>query len=157
MVATVTPCRVLVCSLLSEEMGQIMIDALRVSAIVRDCLFKNEELTSEGWAPTDAVTVKGIMKHLGFHPGRLESYREEVVGFINELNPAFLEDTGGGWTFLNLPMDKNDVQWGEQIHADELLILAMGLKLADFLMSRDLWVGLPGGMPYVVFRKTPKE
>lgn len=134
-----------------------MIDPQIISTIMKDCLFKNEELPSDGSVPPNAKTVKGIVRTFGFHPERLENHRQEVLAIIEEIPQAFLEDSGGGWTFMNLPMDKNENQWGEQTNAEDLLVLAIGLGLADYLLPRDMWSSLPGSMPYVVFRKTPRS
>lgn len=99
-----------------------------------------------------AVLVEGIVTKVGFDPARLEANREKVVEILNEMPEQFHEHMGGGWTFLNLAQDKNGVLWGQHQNMEQLVLMAMGLKLADYLMPRELWSALPGGMPYVVFK-----
>lgn len=83
----------------------------------------------------------------------VEDNREKIVEWINELHPNFLNTGGGGWSSLNLCMDKNEEQWtGLQMVTFQLFALASVIGLADFLLPRDMWSVLPGGMPYVVFR-----
>lgn len=98
--------------------------AKRVEEILFDCLFTEEEMEVlqtkfkkelkvpedtvivEGVLASDAVIVEGVLGPFGFHPGRLESHRSEVVEMIKELPTEFLsieDGGGGGWSFLNLP------------------------------------------------------
>ena len=122
----------------------------KVQAIVLDSLYNPEEVP-DGKAPDDAVIVDGVMGKMGFHPQRLESHRHEVEEILREMPANFHKDSGGGWSFLNLCMDKNGNQWAEHMNMNELCVLAIGLKLGKWLLPRDLWSALPGGMPYVVF------
>ena len=34
---------------------------------------------------------------------------------------------------------------------EDLVVLALGLKLGDYLLPREVWSSFPGRMPYVVF------
>lgn len=116
-----------------------------VTAVMKDCLFKDDE-SRDG-----AILVPGIVRDFGLHPTRLESHREDILSMLQELDPAFYASVGGGWSFLNLPMRKDGSQWGEQANAEELYILAAGLKLAKFCLPREMWSALPGGVPYIMF------
>lgn len=124
--------------------------AEKVDAILRHCLYKSEEI-SDGKVPADAVEAKGILHNFYFHPQRLESHREDVAKILVEMPSAFHRTSGGGWSFLQLCMDKNDNQWGEHSNMEQLVCLAIGLGMGKYCMPRDLWPALPGGMPYVVF------
>jgi len=70
---------------------------------------------------------------------------------LNDLPDNFKNDFGGGWSFLNMCEDKNGVQWTD-FHAtvDELVCLGLSIDKMSYLMSRDMWNVLPGGMPYLV-------
>ena len=125
--------------------------AERVTKIVKDSLYKPEEITDKEKPPEGAIVVDGIMRKWGFHPERLLSHKEEVREILNEMPETFHMKGGGGWSFLNLCMDKNNNQWGEHANMDELCVLAIGLKMGKWLMPRDVWEVLPGGMPYVGF------
>ncbi len=124
--------------------------AEKTTSIIKDCLFKPEEIV-DGKPPEKFVLVEAIMQKWSFHPERLECHRQEVIDLLKLMNPAFLKSGGGGWSFLNMCMDKDDRQWGEHRNMEELIVLAIGLKLGSFQFPRDMWDALPGGMPYVVF------
>ena len=125
-----------------------MIDPKEIHDMILDCLFKEGE-------PTDKfVAASGVVGNFGFHPDRLASYKPKLAEMIGDLHPAFLKEVGGGWTFLNLCMDKNEHTWTDsQRVADEFLCLCVGNNLAQILIPRDMWSMLPGVVPYVVFSK----
>lgn len=125
-------------------------DASRLDAIFKDCLFKEDEL-HDGNPGGDFVKVEGIVRNFGFHPTRLQSHRDEIIAMFDDLHPNFT--VGGGWTFLNLCADKEGVQWGEHRNCEQLVALAIGLKRGAYCLPRDMWDVLPGGVPYVRFSK----
>lgn len=127
-----------------------------------DCLYTERELVAMPQTPPpEAVIVKGITKHIGFQPTRLEEKREAVKQWILGLHPNFLstkDGGGGGWTFLNMCNDKNDVQWTDFHQVmEELTLMAMGLEMAEFQLPREVWSSLPGGVPYIAFYPNGKE
>lgn len=127
-----------------------MISAEKIHNILMNCLFKDEEIV-DGKPPEDAVIVKGIIHDMGFHKGRLESHRQEIKDFLAELPISFQPPSiggGGGMSFLNMCVDKNDEQWGEHRDMEALCLLAIGLDLGVFPMPREVWPVLPGSMPY---------
>lgn len=124
------------------------LESARVTVILKDCLFREEELGAPGVPPEGAVIAKGLRMSLGFHPERLESYREEVRTMLAQLPSGFHEGKGGGWSFLNAAERADGVQWGEHPNVEELL--GLGLRLVRFTFPRDMWSYLPGGMPYFV-------
>jgi hypothetical protein len=129
-----------------------ILTAKAVSELFYDCLFTKEE--AENVTPaTEIIRVEGITDQFGFHPGRLESHRDEVRALLAELPDNFQEDKGGGWSFLQACMTKDGDQWGEHIHIQELLTMAIGLNLAKWQFPRSMWKVLPGCMPYVVVLK----
>lgn len=125
-----------------------LIDSERVGDILMDCLFREGE-------PIDgAILVEGVINPFGLHPGRLESHRAEVTEMLQNLplpfRPTSVAGGGGGWSFLNACQDANDEQWtGLHRIMDALFVLGIGLKLATWLLPRDMWSALPGGVPYV--------
>lgn len=120
------------------------------------CLVKREE-APDGQPSEDAVLLEGISLNVELHKARLEEQREKVLGWIDDIPEGFLREKGGGWTFLNLTMTKQGDQWCEQPTAQALMLMAMGLGYAQYQLPRDIWRALPGGVPYVVFSKTPFE
>ena len=116
----------------------------KVRKIFIDSLFRENEDTK------NYVEAEGLLTKIGFHPERLESHRDEVIELLEMLPDTFRKDGGGGWSFIKMPFTKDGEQWGEHKNADELLMLAVGLGLMQYLTTRDLWPYLPGGMPYVI-------
>ena len=118
--------------------------ANRVDTAFRDCLF------ADGEDRTDFVKAEGVVHTFGFHPGRLKAHESEVREMLEELPEQFMADGRGGWSFLNAPMDKNGDQWGEQVSAEQLLCMGIGLGLVRCQLPREMWSALPGGVPYYV-------
>lgn len=145
-----------------------MIDAQRVEEIMKDSLYREEELPPNIRAqeelldlpavpPTDAIVVKGLVSNYGFHPERLKSHQAEIKAMIEDLPKEFLRETGGGYTFLNLCTEKDGRMWGQHRDCENLLCLAMGLKMAGYCAPREMWQILPGGVPYIWFSLEPVE
>ncbi len=125
-----------------------MIDTVELREVFTDCLFR------EGEAHDDAVIVEGLVDTFGLHPERLESKREQVAGWLDQLPLQFKASDGGGWSTLNAVMLEDGTQWGEQRNMQELVVLAIGLELGSFPLPRDMWSVLPGGMPYFIIKDT---
>ena len=125
--------------------------AERVDTIFKDSLFLDIELKDSNTPPANAILVEGIINKFGFHPERLESHKDEITDLINLMPDNFQKSKGGGWSFLNLCMDKDNNQWGEHINMEQLVALAIATNQGKFAMPREMWNILPGGMPYVVF------
>ena len=138
---------------MSTHIEELIIDPEQVGMAFRECLYKPEELEDleTGKAPAGTVIVEGILGPFGFHPERLESQRSKVVEWLKALPHEFRKSGGGGWSFLNACNQANGVQWtGFHQRMNELFSLAIGLKLAEFQLPREMWSALPGGMPYIV-------
>jgi len=116
-----------------------MIDAERVTYIFTSSL------------SPDGKRVEGITMDFGLKID--ERYREEVKGMLRQLNDNFFDDTGGGWSFLQMCVTKDGQQWGEHRNMQELCCLAIALDLGKWLMPREFWRMMPGGMPYIVFTR----
>jgi hypothetical protein len=139
-----------------------------VDAIIKAVLLTDDEAKAIGMdlpvvdleATRKVLTDNGFdlietaFQRLAVSRERLESKRAEITAMIGDLSEEFLLGAGGGMSMLNLPMTKNDEQWGEQWQADLFFGLAKGLGLADFcLKDRQAWAMMPGGMPYVWFKQ----
>jgi len=135
-------------------------DASQVNEKFRSALYNDAEMAAlePGKTPEDAVIVEGVNTVFGFHPERLKALREVALGWMEKLRHEFFSGTeggSGGDSFLNLPFDKNENQWGEHVNAQELACLLIGLGLAEWVFPRDIWHVLPGGMPLIVFHTKP--
>lgn len=117
-----------------------------IQAILLDCLYKTEEVGDATTPPEGSVFVEGITLKMAFHPGRLESHREEVRALIAELPDNWKE----GRSFLEMCYDRHERQWtGAHRSMEELTLLGVGLKLMSFCAPREFWPMLPAGLPYI--------
>lgn len=126
--------------------------ASNIQAVLKDCLFKDDELPEN---PTEDnlpehVKAQGVMNQFAFHPARLESHREDVKSMLEQLADDFMHDKGGGMSLMQMPFTRDGVQYGEQRDADLLFVLGAGMGYCSFVLPREMWRALPGGMPYIV-------
>jgi hypothetical protein len=110
-----------------------------------ECLFQ------EGESTENYVLAEGCITKVGFHPERLKSKESDIYEMLNQLPDEFKKSVGGGMSFLNMCNDKYGNQWSD-LHQtmDELVTMGIASEKASFLMPREVWSVLPGGMPYVV-------
>jgi hypothetical protein len=143
-----------------------------VEAVLTDCLLTDEETREYGLVSTETrdlvddihavvdllvadgvlVKVQGILNNFVFNRERLEGHRQDVRDMLDALPDAFRQSMGGGWSFLNLCMDREDRQWtGLHRTQDFLCVLAIGLGLGVYAGPRQMWSAFPGGMPYFIY------
>lgn len=122
--------------------------AENVEKVFMDCLFKPDELDSEGKLSSDPITAEGVMARYAFQKDRLESHRYEIISALGQLPPPFKESDGGGWSFLDACMDSDEGQWGEHIHIEHLMVLGLAIGKVRMTAPCMVWNSLPGGMPY---------
>ena len=118
--------------------------AQNVHDIFMLCLFKDGENTD------NHIIGEGVMMKVGFHPERLKAAEPQIAEMLNDLPDSFKATGGGGMSFLNMCVDKNDNQWGEHENIDQLICLGIATGKLQYLMPRDKWSLLPGSMPYLV-------
>lgn len=127
-----------------------------VMDIFMDCLFKEQPAIGTKYIPS-----RGISVNVGFDPEKIESHKDEIINLLKFLPTEFFETDqeqiithkkceGGGWSLLKAPFTKYDTQWGEQIDADRLFMLGMAIGKVKYLMPREFWSALPGGVPYYI-------
>lgn len=132
-----------------------MLDATRLHEIIKDCLFRPEEIEDE--KPKEGIqyyNVEGITLKMGLVKSRVESYRKEIVEMLKDLPDNFKVDIGGGWSFLNMCMTKDGRQWGEHRNCEELYIIGNCLGIVEFCLPREYWPFMPGNMPYILINIT---
>lgn len=120
------------------------LNAERVREIFVDCLFR------EGEDNSNHVEVEGITRTDWFHPDRLEGHKVEIEAMLNELPSEFKRSGGGGWSFLKACFDKHGNHWAEHRSMEKLFQLGIAIGAAEYLMQKDVWGALPGGMPYYI-------
>lgn len=127
-----------------------------VERVFKDCLYTPEEVERIGEEGIEKTCVRamGITCEVGFHPFRLGIHEPEIQRFVEEMQPEFFEDSGGGWTFLNLAIDRHGRQWTD-LHQrmEQLVQLAIATGLGSYCLPRELWSAMPGAVPYVVFTR----
>lgn len=124
--------------------------AANVEAIIVDCLYKDSELDRDGKPKIEPVVVECIINSYAFHPGRLQEHKREVASMLLQLPKEFFLAGGGGWSFLQMCVRADGVQWTGLHRTQEMLCaLAIGLGFASWLVPRNMWEALPGGMPYI--------
>ena len=120
--------------------------AVLVHEIFLDCLYK------DGEPHDDAIVVDGIVSRFGLNPDRLAKHAPKVRDVLLEMPMQFhpTADGGGdGWSFLQLCVDKNGEQWAEHPTMEQLICLGIALKMVRYLLPREVWEALPGGVPYI--------
>jgi len=127
----------------------MQLTAENVHAILMNCLFNDEEVKD---GTPEHLIGEGVMRKVGFHPGRLQSHKAEIEEMADQLPDEFKKTGGGGSSFLNACVTATGEQWGEHENVDELLCLGIAAEKIEYLMPRDQWHILPGGMPYFVVK-----
>lgn len=95
--------------------------------------------------------VDGIVHSVYFNKEVLELKRDDIKRLLTELPTEFTSQGGGGWSFLNACNDKNGNQWtGDHFTMEKLFLLGLGTEQVKYLMPKELWSVLPGGMPYYI-------
>lgn len=120
------------------------LSAENVNSVFMNCLFKEGDDTSV------YKVVEGVVIKAGFHPERLKEAEESIFDMLNDLPDEFKKGGGGGMSFLNMCNDKHGNQWAEHQTMDKLVCLGIAVGKMSFLMPREMWKVLPGGMPYVL-------
>ena len=123
-----------------------MINTARVEEILLDTFVKDSDHVDCGRLPYDKVViVKGIINSFVLHKERLESYRGEIQLMVDCLVPELKY----GISFMNMCMDKDNSQWGEHVNSEQLLCLAKGLDIVEYVLPEEMWQFLPGSMPII--------
>lgn len=120
-----------------------LIDPDLVDAAFRDCL---SDLDT-------GFDVEGLVHAAWFTHEALERHREDIEAWLMALPPQFRQsDPAKGWSFLQACVDSEGRQWGEHVNVEQLLMLGLGLGLVQFIVPREMWAQLPGGVPYFSIR-----
>lgn len=127
------------------------LSAVNVENVFTACLAENPNAHN-------AVTVEGIMHTASFDRAKLADSHGRIAGMLDQLPSEFKAHDrggGGGWSFLNACMDRDNNQWtGLHLTMEKLFLLGFATDQAQWCLPREMWDALPGSMPYVVV--TPK-
>ncbi len=120
--------------------------AENVNNIFTQCLAEDGE-------GENVVLIGGVVNNFALDKFWVNENKEDIKSMLLQLDDNFMNDGGGGWTFLNMPMRADGVQWGEQRNAEQLLVLGIACELANYLMPREMWKMFPGDMPYIAVNR----
>jgi hypothetical protein len=121
-----------------------------VHRVMEACIFGEEPQEDDA----DALVVEGILHRYAFSRKAIEAHTEEIRGMLAELPEAFHDDIEhgyGGWSFLNLCMDRHGTQW-TGFHWVQEQLVSLGIacgKAAWVPPERERWALMPGSLPYV--------
>ena len=121
-----------------------------VNSTFRSCLFDRPPITGT------YIKAEGITLTVGFDPAKIEASRDKIHNFLSQLPSSFNESTGGGYSFLQACETNNGEQWTD-LHRDmeELFLLGMAAGYVKCLLPRNMWLSLPGCVPYYVVLTDP--
>lgn len=134
-------------------MSEPLISAKKVNEILLDCIF---DTSSFGGEEAKCYHIEAITDMFIIDAEKIKQYKSKIVKMLYNLPAEFQEESGGGYSFLNMPTDKNGELWGGQKSAEELYVLGAAIGRCGFLMPRELWNALPGGVPYIAVYKQEK-
>ena len=120
-----------------------------VRTLFMDCLLNKKD----GEEPPKETLVEGLVRKFVFRRDSIEKHANDIKDLLDQLPNQFTEDGGGGWTFLEMCTRKDGTQWGEHRNCEELLCLGIASGWVKFLLPREIWGALPGGVPYFVINK----
>lgn len=124
-------------------MDKMKLTAENVNTILIDCLYKNDEDT------TNHVKASGVKLNIIFNPNKLKEHKQKIEDMLNQLPDQFHKNKGGGWSFLHACRTNKGVQWGNHSNIDELLCLGIAIEKAEIQLPREMWKSFPGEMPYI--------
>jgi len=122
-----------------------MINPNRLKEILLDCLLEKQPKDED-------LVVQGIRGKFAFDREKLEEHKAEIEECVKQLPGAFHKSVGGGWSFLNACMTRDNEHWGEHIHIEMLCVLGIGIGLIEWVIEDPkMWATcFPQGMPYFV-------
>jgi hypothetical protein len=126
----------------------VKLTADNVSATWARCLASRKDLIDVDGIVSITGMLPGI--HFAFDKKLLAMHEADIASLLDQLPVEFKKSGGGGWSFLNACMDKDDHQWGEQSNVEQLVALGIAIGKARYMLPREMWLALPGGVPYFV-------
>lgn len=117
-----------------------------------NCLSGHTDLTN----PDITIMVEGIVTKVAFSRAKIGIFHETIRDYLMQLPAGFLvsgkdyEGAVGGWSFLQMCVDRDENQWGEHPDMERLCMLGIAAGMIKWCAPRPFWSALPGGMPYLV-------
>lgn len=125
------------------EKEKMVLTAENVEKIHKECLDKPENMGT--------CDIDGVLHWYTYNKKKLEENRKNITDMLSQLPENFYKNSGGGWSFLNMCMRADDVQWtGLHLTVEHLVCLGIAVGKVKFLLPKAMWKILPGEMPYIV-------
>ena len=113
---------------------------------------ENVKTIFENCITDSGIVIAGPVNTFMMSKEKLKEEEDNIYSMLKQLPDEFMQDSGGGMSFLNACIRKDGVQWGEHYAIEMLLILGFGINKAEYCLPKELWSALPGGMPYFVIK-----
>lgn len=128
-----------------ERIENIELTAENVESIHKECLRNGE---------SDYIIVYGIQNSYVYCKSSIDHRKDDIKKLLMQLPENFMKSKGGGWSFLNMCMTKDNRQWtGLHTTIEKLVCLGLVAGLCEFLVpKKELWKIFPGEMPYIVIK-----
>lgn len=127
------------------ELIEMPLTAENVEKIHNICIGRAEN--------TNTFFVEGIKNTYWYDKKKIEKRTEEIENMLMQLPKNFRKSVGGGWSFLQMCMRDDEVQWtGLHVTMEKLMCLGIACGKMEYLMPKELWCALPAGVPYVVIK-----
>lgn len=98
----------------------------------------------------EQMFVEGVKIKTVFSPAKIKENHDKIRDMLECLDDNFFVGKGGGWSFLNMCVDKHGKLWtGDHMQCDKLICLGLAANLLQFTLPRDVWCVLPGEVPYI--------
>ena len=128
--------------IVSEE---LMLTADNVEAMHELCLSNAENLGS--------FLVEGVKNAYWYDKRKIERHTKGIIEMLMQLPKTFRKSSGGGWSFLQMCMREDGIQWtGLHVTVEKLMCLGIACGKMEYLLSKDMWKVLPAEMPYLVIK-----
>lgn len=119
-----------------------------VSKVFFNCYLKNKE---EHENEKNPIIVEGIVYKYSFNPIKIEENKDIIISFLQQISKSFYINVGEGDSFLNFCKDKNGELWTtSHEEMEQLMLLGMAIDKIEYCFPREIWISLPGNMPYLV-------
>ncbi len=116
--------------------------AENVEKVFGECFSESED---------KAVKCEVVVHSFSFCKEKLQENKKNIVDMLSCLPKEFMQNAGGGYSFLAACNDKDGNQWtGLHLTMEKLFALGIGIEKVKCLLPREIWSALPGGMPYFV-------
>ena len=117
-----------------------------VESIFKDCL-TNEDNPNK-------IECNPVIHTCVFDKSKIEEHSAEILELLMELPVEFRQNNGGGYSFLAACNDIHGNQWtGMHLNMEKLFALGMAADYVESLLPKEMWVMLPGNMPYFMIKE----